>query len=271
MIIYLDLLFLREILFNSIIIFLTGKIIDQNPKPTKKIMGNIFGSIYTIVLITTNYKLCNNSLVHILCALTIIITTFKNENFYELLKNTLIFYIVTYTLGGILTYTQTQNKNYCVYIIAMLLVLPRLVQKYKTKYKLNTYYGKLTLPNYKSKEEMIAFIDTGHELTSIYGEPVIILSQKYKGYSNILFDRTISFNTINEEKISVLGAKQKGIILEYEKNKYENDAIIIIANNDFEKYDAIIGLDFFTNAKKKYKEERENKKNGNIILDKKQN
>lgn len=269
MIIYLDLLFLKEILFNSIIIFLTGKIIDQNPKKIKKILGNIAGSIYTTILIVLNYKECDSSLVHLSCGMLIVLITFKNTNLYEILKNTLILYVVTYAIGGIYIYAQTQEKNLYLYLIALLLFIPSIIKKYKVKYKLNSYYGKTTLLINKKKETLSTFIDTGHELTSTYGEPVIILSKKYKSNNQLSYDRTIKFKTINEENISVNGTKQKGIILEYEKNKYENDAVVIISKNNFEKYDAIIGLDFFTDARKIYEKEKENKKDGNIIFNKK--
>lgn len=269
MIIYLDLLFLKEILFNTIIIFLTGKIIDQKPKKSKEILGSLVGSIYTIILIALNYKKCNSSLAHVICGMIIVSITFKNTSLYEMLKNTLILYIVTYAIGGVYTYTQIQEKNLYIYLIALLLSIPSIIKKYKVKYKLNSYYGKITLLINDEEETLCTFIDTGHELTSMYGEPVVILSQKYKENDMLTSDRTINLKTINEENISIKGMMQKGLILEYEKIKYENDAVVIISNTNFEKYDAIIGLDFFTDARKIYKKEKENKKDGNIIFNKK--
>ena len=270
MIIYLDLLFLKEILFNSIIIFLTGKIINQRIKISKIIISSLIGAIYTISILVLNPNLYSNSIIQLICAILIIITALENETIYEFMKNITIFYIVTYTVGGICTYTQTQNKSETIYIIIFILMFPKIIQKYKAKYKLESYYGELTIKVNNKKEKLKTLIDTGHNLLTCYNEPVIILSNKF-----LLNDvkeknkkRRISYNTINEEEVCVNGIKEEGVELEYRKERYINDAVIITSNICFEKYDAIIGLDFFEKARKNNKKEKR-KENGNLVFNKK--
>lgn len=269
MIIYLDLLFLKEMLFNSIIIFLTGKIINQKIKISKMILSSLLGAICTIMVLVINPTLYANSIIQLICATTMIIVTFKNETIYELMKNTTIFYLVTYVLGGICTYTQTQNKNKIIYIALLILLLPKLIQKYKSKYKLESYYGKITLEIKNKKETLTTLIDTGHSLLTCYDEPVIILSNKYSlgNTKDKTKERRISYKTINEKEVCVNGMKEEGIELEYRKEKYINDAVIMTSNICFEKYDAIIGLDFFEKARKIKREKR--KENGNLVFNKK--
>ena len=69
MIIYLDVWFFKEILFNSIILFLTGKITNQKVEKSKLIMSSSFGAIYSIILITQNYTRSQNPFFCLICAL----------------------------------------------------------------------------------------------------------------------------------------------------------------------------------------------------------
>ena len=270
MIIYLDLLFLKEILFNGIIIFLTGKIINQRIKISKIILSSLLGTIYTIVVLVINPTLYTNSLIQLICATIMIAITFENKTIYELIKNTTIFYVVTYVVGGICTYTQTQNKNEIIYITLLVLLLPKIIQNYKSKYKLEEYYGKITLKINNKSEILTTLIDTGNSLVTCYDEPVIILSNKYSlgNTKDKTKNRRISYKTINENEVCVNGIKEEGIELEYRKERYIIDAVIITSNICFEKYDAIIGLDFFEKARKNNKKEKR-KENGNLVFDKK--
>jgi hypothetical protein len=113
-------------------------------------------------------------------------------------------------------------------------------------------------------------IDTGHSLLTIYGEPVIILSNKYSigNTKEKNKERRVTYKTINEKEVSVKGIKEEGIELEYQNEKYINDAVIITSNICFEKYDAIIGLDFFEKARKNNKKEKR-KENGSLVFNKK--
>ena len=270
MIIYLDLVILKEILFNGIIIFLTGKIINQRIKITKIISSSLIGAIYTIIVLIINPTLYTNSLIQLGCATIIIIITFKKETIYELIKNTTIFYLVTYVVGGVCTYTQTQNKSESFYIALLILVVPTIIKKYKSKYKFESYYGKITLKINNKKETLITLIDTGHSLVTCYDEPVIILSNKYslENIKDKTKKRRISYKTINENEVCVNGIKEEKIELEYRNTRYINDAVVITSNICFEKYDAIIGLDFFEKARNDNKKEKR-KENGNLVFNKK--
>lgn len=270
MIIYLDLLFLKEILFNSIIIFLTGKIINQRIKISRTLFSSLLGAVFTIIILVLKPTLYASSVVQLVCATVMLIVAFEYETIYELIQNTTVFYMVTYVLGGICTYAQTQNKNEIIYIAIILIIIPQIIQKYKSKYKLESYYGKITLKINNQKETLITLIDTGHSLVTCYNEPVIILSNKYilgKAKEKNK-ERRISYKTINEKEVCVNGVKEEEIELEYRKEKYINDAVIISSNICFEKYDAIIGLDFFEKARKNNKKEKR-KENGNLVFNKK--
>lgn len=250
MIIYLDVLFIKEILFNSIIIFLTGKIINQRVKFKKIILASLFGAIYSTIIIVINYNLSSNSFLNFICAIIMNLIVFENKNLF--VKNIITFYFVTFVVGGVNLYAKDHTSNLYLLLALTLILIPTMIKKYKEKYKLESYYGKIISLEDNFPKELKVFIDTGNNLKTCYGEPVVILSNQYQIEKNVYMKnlRTISYKTINEEAVCANGVKIKKVILEYQKQKYENEAVFIKSNVRFEEYDAIIGLDFFECARK---------------------
>ena len=265
MIIYLDVLFVKEMIFNAIIIFLTGKITNQKMKITRVILSSLFGAIYSILIIVFNYALSENSFLKFVCALSMNWIAFKNIE--VLIKSTMIFYLITFMIGGINLYTRNQGDNLYIALISLLVFIPSLVRHYKEKFKLDSYYGKIIM-NPKC-QPLRVLIDTGNSLTTCYNEAVLILSKKYQINKNVDMKkiRKISYRTINEKEICVEGIKVEKVVLEYRSEKYENEVVVINSNIEFEEYDAIIGLNFFEEARKIYKNEEENE-NGYFVIDK---
>ncbi len=267
MIIYLDLLFVKEMLFDAIIIFLTGRIINQKIKVKRLIISSIIGTIYSIIIILINYNLAQNTLLNFMCGVIMNLIAFENKNVNEFLKTIMIFYLVTFVIGGLNLYSENHMTSLGSMLILLLISVPLLVKNYKNKYKLDSYYGKII-----GDIDLKVFIDTGNNLTSCYDEPVIILSNKYRieKRTDAKKIRRISYKTINEKDVCVDGIKIEKIVLEYQNEKYENEAVLINSNVNFEDYDAIVGLEFFERARKICEEEKECA-NGYFIIDKSKN
>ena len=260
-------MFLKEMLFNTIIIFLTGKIANQKLKIKKLVLSSFIGTIYSIIIILINYNLVQNTLLNFICAVVMNIVAFENKKVDEFIKNIMVFYLITFMLGGLNVYTENHMTNLNHMLVLLVISVPVLIKNYKNKYKLDSYYGKII-----GDIELKVFIDTGNNLTSCYDEPVIILSNEYLIEKRMGEKKTrrISYKTINEEEVCVDGVKIERIILEYQDQKYENEAILINSNVKFEDYDAIIGLDFFERARKICRDEKESA-NGYFIINKSKN
>ena len=267
MIIYLDVLFVKEMLFNSIIIFLTGKITSQILNAKRIFLASLFGALYSIVIIFMNYKLVQNTLLNFICAMTIVKIAFNIKNIDALCKSALMFYLSTYLIAGLQLRVNTIESNLMFSLIALLFSLSVLIKQYKAKFRLESFEGTIFFNN--QKEKLNFFIDTGNLLVTCYDEPIIVISNKHqlKIRADMKNARRVSYQTINEEKVFVDGVKVEKIILEYQNQIYENEAVLINANVNFEKYDAIVGLKFFETARKVYKNAKESE-DGNFIINK---
>ena len=152
-------------------------------------------------------------------------------------------------------------------IILILIVVPLFIKQYKSKFKLDLYYGEIFLDGEDKK--LKTFIDTGNNLITCYDEPVIILSNEHQliKREDVKNLRRVSYKTINEKEVVVNGIRIEKIIMEYRNEMYINEAVLIESNVKFDGYDAIIGLEFFERAQKISKKERENT-NGYFIVNK---
>lgn len=257
MIVYIDILFFKEILFNSIIIFLTAKITNQKVKSSRLIISSLFGAIYSTIIILAKYTLSNNSLLRFICATIMNLIVFKVSDIQTFSKNIVTFYLVTFVLGGVELYVNNHSSNLLIALTSSVVVIPVLVKQYKNRFKFDSYYGKLHIDDDKKKINI--FIDTGNNLTTCYGEPVIILSNKYRiekiGINKKI--RRITYKTISQNEVVVEGVKFEKVILEYQNKIYKNEAVLINSNVCFEDYDAILGLNFFESAQQCCEKEKE--------------
>lgn len=267
MIIYLDVLFLKEIFFNSVIIFLTGKIVNQKLKLARILLASLLGTMYSIIVILMKCNLYNNVFLNFICAIFMNLIAFKRENISSLLKNVLTFYLITFVIGGLNLYTNDSGINIFISILLILILVPFLIKQYKAKFKLDSYYGEIILNN--EKEKLAVFVDTGNTLTTCYDEPVIILSNKYclDKKANINKIRRVAFRTINEKEVFVDGVKVEKVTIQYHGEKYISEAVLIESNVSFNDYDAIVGLDFFDRALKIHEKDKENV-NGHFVVNK---
>lgn len=101
MTIYIDIIFLENIIMNSIILYATSIIIKQKTKFFRIIISSGIGAIYSIALYLTNLKIYTSIISKIILSIIMIYIAFKPSNFKNVFKQVVIFYLTSFIFGGV--------------------------------------------------------------------------------------------------------------------------------------------------------------------------
>lgn len=195
MTIYADVVFMENMAMNYIILFATGIINKVKIKPVRIGIASLLGSLYAVMYLTILGNL-NGIAIKILLSLAMIYIAFKPENFKKFLKQLLIFYLTSFTFGGVafalLYFIRPQDilmKN-GVYIgtypikIALLggtvgfVIITIAFNIIKGKISKKDMFCNVELNVLDSKENITAMLDTGNMLKEpITGNPVIVVEK----------------------------------------------------------------------------------------------
>ncbi len=101
MTVYIDLIFLENIFMNSIIIFGTGIILKKETKILRILAGSILGAVYACLYYITNLEIYSNIILKLLLSFAIVYISFNSKSIKNFLKELLIFYLTSFTFGGV--------------------------------------------------------------------------------------------------------------------------------------------------------------------------
>lgn len=100
MTIYIDIIILENICMNYIILFATGLINKARIKQIPIIISSAIGSIYAVLSFMSILEVYSSLILKILLSIAMIYLAFKPKNLKILLKQLLIFYLVSFAFGG---------------------------------------------------------------------------------------------------------------------------------------------------------------------------
>ncbi len=100
MTVYLDVIFIENMIINYIIIYVTGIISRAKIKQIRIIIGSLIGAIYSIIYYLINLKIYSSVILKILLSVIIIYISFNSSNFKNLIKQIILFYLVSFVFGG---------------------------------------------------------------------------------------------------------------------------------------------------------------------------
>ena len=100
MTIYLDVIFLENIVINYIILYVTGLISKSKIKQKKILLGAAIGAIYSIIYYLLKLKIYSSFVLKIILSIVIIYIAFNSNSFKDLLKKVLLFYLTSFVFGG---------------------------------------------------------------------------------------------------------------------------------------------------------------------------
>ena len=194
MTIYVDVIFLENLVINYVILYATGMISKSKIKHTNILIGSILGAIYSIIYYLINLKIYSNVIIKIILSIIIIYLTFRPKNFKILLKQVILFYLVSFvfagaTLGiiymvnsqditiqnGVLIGSYTIRTILIGIIIAYIIVIIAF-NIIKTKISKNQLICEIVVTINDVEVNTKAMIDTGNLLKDpITGIPVIVV------------------------------------------------------------------------------------------------
>lgn len=100
MTIYLDIIFIENVLMNYIILFGTGFVQKLKMKSYKLILASTIGSIYAIIIYLNIIPIYSNIITKILLSIVMIYISFYPQNVKKLCKSLFLFYLVSFATGG---------------------------------------------------------------------------------------------------------------------------------------------------------------------------
>ena len=197
MTIYLDIVILENICMNFIILFATGIINKTKIKYGRIFFASLIGGIYAVVAYMNILEIYSNICVKFILSICMVYISFKSEKIKNLLKQLLIFYLTSFTFGGIsfalLYFISPQDilmKNGVyigaypikVVLISAIIGFAILVVAFKVikgKISKSNMYCNIKINLFEKSQIVKAVIDTGNFLKDpITGVPVIVVEKE---------------------------------------------------------------------------------------------
>lgn len=265
--IYLDLIFLENVFMNSIIIYATVIILKKEIKILRILLGSIIGAIYACVYYISNMKIYSNIILKIILSLVIVYISFGSKGIKEFLRELLIFYLTSFTFGGVtfalLYFISPGNilfKNGSlvgIYPLKMILIGGLIgffiiiisFKSIKNKLSKKDMLCNISIVFEKGKVDINAIIDTGNFLKEpITGKPVIIVEKDVlknvipvdilENSQDIINGekiedkymakiRLIPFSALGTENGLLLGIKPDDFYINYQGKILENKNVIV--------------------------------------------
>ena len=197
MTVYLDVVFVENVLMNYIIVFATGIVLKMDCKKWRILCGSVIGAVYTVVMYLNIIPIYSSFIMKIVLSVVIVYVSFKPKSAKKLVKDLVIFYLVSFVFGGCvfaLMYflkpqmAQIRNGVYVgaypikVALIGGLVAFIVLQTSFKlVKTKLNKKDMVFEVQIFINEKSIIikALLDTGNLLKDpITGFPVIVVEHR---------------------------------------------------------------------------------------------
>ena len=104
MTIYIDIIIVENLIMNYIILYATGLISKSKISHVRIFLASAIGAIYTIIEYISKLDIYSNILVKIILSIIIVYVAFYPQNIKKMFKQLILFYLTTFTFGGVATY-----------------------------------------------------------------------------------------------------------------------------------------------------------------------
>lgn len=247
--IYLDYVFLVNLLFDFILLMGISIVLKRNTSKTRFILGSVFGGVSSFIILL-NISSLSFFILKLISGLLMVVITFSYKNIKYTVNNFIYLIILSILLGGSLYFLNIEasktaigtiflnsRSTYILLLIGISFFIIVFYSKYIKKEKIEAAL-KYKVNLYTDKEiNLIGFLDTGNNL--MYKKrPVIILNKDKKINFN---DKPIyiPFSTINGSSLMKCHKIDRLFI---EKKGYFKNIYVGISNDKFHLKDADIIL-----------------------------
>lgn len=271
--IYLDILFIENLLMNYIILFGTGFIQKLKMKNYRLVISSLMGAIYSIIIYLKIIPIYSNVFMKILLSLIMIYIAFNPQSIKKMLKTLLLFYLISFVTGGCalaLLYLISPKSisfsngvltgSYPMKVTLIAGAVGFLIIQYsfrlnKMKLRKQDLICNITVKVCGKLLQTKAFLDSGNNLKDpITRTPVVIIEKvkvekiinikELEGGENDIKLRFIPFKAIGKQNGLLMGIKADYIEIEYddEKTLVNNVILGLYENQISQNYSALVGL-----------------------------
>ena len=194
MTIYIDVVFLENLVMNSIILIASGIILKKKLKWIRILLASSLGAIYTIIGYISVLQIYSNLVLKVILSILIIYIAFNPQTVKQLWKDLLIFYLTSFVFGGVafaLIYVVKPQdilmknglflgtyplKTVLLAAIVAFIIIIAAFAIVKTKFSKKDMFCDVEVELNNKKIKTRAMIDTGNLLKEpITNTPVIVL------------------------------------------------------------------------------------------------
>ena len=100
MTVYIDIIFVENLIINYIILYATGIISKSKIKQTRIISASLIGATYSIMYYILKLEIYSSFILKIILSIIMIYIAFNTKNFKVLGKKTVLFYLVSFVFAG---------------------------------------------------------------------------------------------------------------------------------------------------------------------------
>lgn len=194
MTIYLDVVFIENVIMNYIILYGTAIIAKIIPKHIRLILASTVGAIYSIIAYMSILKIYSNIILKVILSIVIVYIAFNPPNINKTIKELILFYLTSFVFGGAAffliyivkpqdiimqngVYVGTYPLKIAFFgaILGFIVVITsfRII---KTKLSRKSLLCNIKIKLQNKKVETVAMIDTGNLLKDpISNAPVIVV------------------------------------------------------------------------------------------------
>lgn len=194
MTIYIDVVFLENLVMNSIILIASGIILKKKLKWIRILLASSLGAVYTIIGYISVLEIYSNLVLKVILSILIIYIAFNPQTVKQLWKDVLIFYLTSFVFGGVafaLIYVVKPQdilmknglflgtyplKTVLLAAIVAFIIIIAAFAIVKTKFSKKDMFCEVEVELNNKKIKTRAMIDTGNLLKEpITNTPVIVL------------------------------------------------------------------------------------------------
>lgn len=197
MTVYLDIVFLENLCINCIILLATA-LINKNPiKIIRIVLSSFIGSIYAVLVYLPIFSMLSNIIMKILLSICMVHIAYNTKTIKSLLKQLTLFYLTSFTFGGVafalIYFVKPQNilirngvlvgtypiRITLVGVIVGFIIITVAFKNHKKKLSKKDMFCNIII-NFKNKSKPVkAMIDTGNLLKEpITGNSVVVVEKE---------------------------------------------------------------------------------------------
>ena len=203
--VYIDLLFLLNLIYDFLLLMTVSVTLKRNINYKRLLLGSLVGALSTFIIFLplNKYLLL---VLKIIMGLIMLLVTFKYKNIKYFLHNILYLYMTSVILAGFLYYLKLEFKNLSYLLILSIapLILYLYIKEQKDLKSIVNYYRKVIITLKNNQEiNLTGFIDSGNKLKDpITGKYIILVNKNLiDGIYNIRSPMYVPIKTVNQKSL----------------------------------------------------------------------